>query len=291
MPLLRHTLRAWDYIILKCGDKMTVYADILILVNFIVDYFLLQLSAHFSHKKPRLWRLLTGALAGGIFSLYIFLPETNFLFETFIHILMCALMCLIAFGIADAKDFFRNIAVLFAVNFAYSGAMIAVWYIFRPSGLVINNSVVYFDISPLFLILFSVIGYFGVTFLRQLLAKTFPQNIKCEVAVYCQGKKLCLCGIADTGNSLRDVFGMSQIFITDADVVDALLGAEKQNPARYRVIPCGTIAGEKMLDGYRIDHAEIYYNKRKHTFKNPVLAISHTPLDDCRIIINPETLN
>lgn len=270
---------------------MVVYADILILVNFIVDYFLLGISSHFLHKKPRLWRLLSGAFAGGLFSLYIFLPQTNFLFEITVHILMCGIMCFITFGAYGAKDFFRCAAVLFAVNFAYSGAMIAVWYIFKPYGMVINNSVIYFNISPLFLILFSVIGYFCVLLLRRLLENTFPQNTKCEVTIYLADKKLYLCGIADTGNSLRDVFGISQIFITEETIVDAILGEEKQNPTRFRAIPCGTVTGEKLLDGYRIDKAEINYNKRKFEFKNPVLAVSHAPLDDCQIIVNPEIFN
>ena len=269
---------------------MTVYADILILVNFIVDYFLLRLASRFVHKKPRLWRLLLGAAAGGVFSLYIFLPQTNFLIQSAVQILMCIILCLVTFGLGDIKTFFRNAAVLFVVNFAYSGAMIAVWLIFKPYGMVINNSVVYFDISPLFLIFFSVIGYFVVLLLRKLLKKTFSQNTYCDVAVSCGNHSLKLSGIVDSGNSLTDVFGLSQVFITEQTVIDSLLGEEKQNPARFRKIPCSTVAGERLLDGYRIDGAVILYNNKKYDFKNPVLAVSTTPLIDSKIIVNPENL-
>ncbi|MBQ8794016.1 MAG: sigma-E processing peptidase SpoIIGA, partial [Clostridia bacterium] len=50
--------------------EVVVYADILIIVNFVVDYFLISIAAHFLNKKPRLWRLLLSAGTGGIFSLY-----------------------------------------------------------------------------------------------------------------------------------------------------------------------------------------------------------------------------
>ncbi len=270
---------------------MTVYADILMLVNFVVDYFLISIAARFLNQKPRLWRLLLGSAVGGIFSLYIFLPQSNFLLQSFIQILMCAVLCLISLGFGNIKSFLRSTAVLFAVNFAYSGAMIAVWMLFKPYGMVINNSVVYFDISPLFLILFSVIGYFGVILLRRLLKKTFSHNAYCDVTAYCGKRSLRLEGIADTGNSLKDVFGISQIFITDGDIVDTLLGDEKQNPARFRKIPCGTVVGKRLLDGYRIDSIKIIFEKRKFEFKNPILAVSNTPLSDCQIIVNPENLN
>ncbi len=269
---------------------MIVYADILMLVNFVVDYFLISITSHFLHKKSRLWRLLLAAAVGGVFSLYIFLPQSSFFVQGVVQILMSATLCLVAYGFGSIKSFLRSAAVLFVVNYAYSGAMIALWLIFKPYGMVINNSVIYFDISPLFLILFSVIGYFVVILLRKIFKKTFPDNIYCLVTVFCREKSLKLNGIADTGNSITDVFGKSQIFITEEGVVDSLLGDEKQNNTRFRKIPCATVAGEKLLDGYRIDYAEVMFNSKKYQFKNPILAVSTTRLSDCQIIVNPESL-
>ncbi len=270
---------------------MVVYADILILVNFIVDYFLLAIAASFLHKKPRLWRQLIGGFTGGIFSLYIIFPQSAFIVQTLVQILMCAALVLITFGFGGFKNFCRSTAVLFAVNFGYSGAMIAVWLLLKPHGMVINNSVVYFNISPLFLILFSVIGYFVVLILRKILQKNFSQCSSCEVTVRCKDNSLKLCGIVDTGNALSDAFGISQILITESSVVDAVLGTEKGNQARFRIIPCNTVTGEKLLDGYRIDSADIKFNKQNYSFKNPILAVSATPLDECKIIVNPENLS
>ncbi len=270
---------------------MTIYADILILVNFIVDYFLILLAAKFLHIKTKFLRIVLSAAIGGLFSLYILLPQTSFVFQTLAQILMCAILCLVAFGFKDIKSFVRNSAALFLVNFAYSGAMIAVWILFEPYGMAINNSVVYFNISPIFLIVFSVVGYFAAVIIRKLVKNNFLQNVHCNVFAVCANKSVNLSGIADTGNSLVDVFGVSEIFITDKTVVDMLLGEQKQNPARFRKIPCATIAGQKLLDGYRIDYARVNFENRDYIFKNPILAVSATNLTDCQIIVNPENLN
>ncbi len=270
---------------------MVIYADILILVNFVVDYFLIGISAHFLHKKPPLWRQLLSALVGGLFSLYIFLPQVNFLFQTLVQILMCSALSAVAFGFGGIKCFCRYVAVLFAVNFAYSGAMIAVWLLFKPYGMAINNSVVYFDISPIFLIAFSVLGYFIVLLLQKILQKKFAQSSVCKVTVSCGKNSFMLNGIVDTGNTLSDVFGTSQILITSMSVVDTVMGDQKQNNARFRVIPCTTVAGESLLNGYRIDSADVEFEKKKYRFKSPILAVSQTPLDECNVIVNPENLN
>lgn len=269
---------------------MVVYVDILMLVNFVVDYFLISISARFLNLKPRFWRLILSSAMGGIFSLYIFLPQGTFFFQIMVQILMSACLCFLAFGFINIKSYLRSTAVLFCTNFAYSGAMIALWLIFKPRGMVINNSVVYFNISPLFLILFSVIGYFFVLILRKIFKKPFSNNVYCTVEVTCLEKSIVISGIADTGNSISDVFGMSEIFITDRDVADELLGQEKQNPTRFRKIPCGTVTGQNLLDGYRIDCAKVSFNNKVYEFKNPVLAVAAMPLNDCKIIVNPEKL-
>ena len=272
---------------------MAVYADILFLVNSIVDYFLLLLAGLLLHKKSLLWRQIVASFTGGIFSFYIFLPQQHALFEILINSLMCAVLCLIAFGFNNLKSFSRSLAVLFVVNFAYTGGMIAVWYIFKPYGMVINNSVIYFNISPLFLIIFSVVGYFLVVFFRNFVAKSFPKSAECKIQLFFKDNSINLEGIVDTGNSLKDGFGISEIIIIDASTAKQILHdciTETEKNSRYRAIPCSTVSGVEILDGYRIDSAIISYNKKIYKFKNPVLAISKSPLVDCKAIVNPESL-
>lgn len=270
---------------------MVVYADVLVLVNFVVDYFLILIVCQFSHKKSSLWRMIAASLLGGIFSLYILVPETAFLIQSAVQIVMCMAMCMVAFGFESAKDFLRSALILFCVNFAYTGAMIAVWILFKPYGMVINNSVIYFNISPLFLILFSIVGYVVVSVGRRLLKRNFASNTYCDAKLFCGVECLTVRGIVDTGNSITDVFGISQIFIAGQDMVNALLKSQIDNPERFRKIPCNTITGERLLDGYRIDSAKITYCGREYDFKNPVLAVSKTPLAECQIIISPQALN
>ena len=139
---------------------MTVYADVLFVLNLIIDYFLLRLTAGMLKRDISLWRMLLGATLGAITSLYIFLPQLNPITETVVRIIFCLIISFSAFGFRSKKSFFRATGLFIAVTFGYGGAMTAIWYIFKPDGMIINNSVVYFNISPLFLIVFSVIAYF-----------------------------------------------------------------------------------------------------------------------------------
>lgn len=275
---------------------MIVYADVLIAVNLIVDYFLLLATDKILRFRTKSVRLILSALAGGFSSMYIFLPETSPVAEFSYKTACCIIMSVIAFA-GGIKRTFKASAVLFVITCGYAGAMLAIWHIFKPNGMVINNSVVYFNISPLVLVGASVLSYFVFLIFLRFLKTTAKTAGECSVTVTSPEGTAQLRAILDSGNSLEDVFGKSEIIIADKTAVEALLGTVqlKQNPelqTRYRLIPCSTVSGTDVLEGYRCDSAVIKTENRSVTVEKPILAIAKTPLrDGYNAIVNPEILN
>ena len=102
---------------------MIVYADILIILNLAVDYFLLRAAAFLQHLNPPLWRMLLSSLVGGISSLYIFLPPQGAVLDILFRTAVCAAMTFICFGFGKIKRFLRSFGVFLLVTFGYGGAM------------------------------------------------------------------------------------------------------------------------------------------------------------------------
>lgn len=274
---------------------MVVYADILVLLNLLVDYFILSVSSKFLKEKVGVVRILTAAAVGALSSLYIFLPPFPMWLEVPFRIALCLLLTLICFGFKNIKRFCRCSAVIFAVTAAYGGFMIAIWLLFKPNGMVIHNSVVYFSISPTILILFSVVGFFVSALLRKLLAKTSSTAEKCTVELSAEGRSVFADAIIDTGNSLEDVFGMGDVIIADRKVFYSLFGDEFSDAdliKRYRALPCNTISGSDILDGYRLDFANISCGEKTVKLKKAIMAISRQPLaEGCEAIVNPDSVS
>ena len=275
---------------------MTVYADVLFAVNMIVDYFLLRACAAFLHKKPKTMRLILSAAVGGISSIYIFFPYRLVVTDVLVKVTVCILMALCAFGLGNVKHLLKNSAVLFIITCAYAGVMTALWITFRPKGMYINNSVVYFDISPLVLVIFTVVGYIIFIICNLIFSRSALRSEKCEVKVTVGDKSIDMTAIADTGNSVRDVFGNSEVIIADKKCVAKLFEGFENNrdgryDSRYRALPCNTVSGTDMLDGYRCDSAVIKSKGAAITLEKPILAVSKTAFtDDYSAIINPDIL-
>ncbi len=276
---------------------MVVYADILITVNLIVDFLLLKITLKILKITPKTLRLVLASIVGAIFSLYIFLPKSPVLIEFSVQLLMSCALTLICVGYGTLKRFSRTVLTLFTVTVAYGGAMIAFWQIFKPKGMIINNSVVYFNISPLVLIATTVLGYFlyiGFTKIFEIASKTAK---RCNITLYALGKSVGATAIIDTGNSLTDILSNSEIIVVDLSVSKALFGQLdiKTDPllaTRFRTIPCNTISGSGIMEGYRCDMGEIYLEDKTICLNNPIIAISKTPIkEDYSAILNPKILD
>lgn len=274
---------------------MIVYVDVLITVNLAVNYFLLLGTSRLLRVSVRTWRMLLSALLGAMSSLYIFLPESTAVAELAFKIILCLIMSAVGFGIKSVKVFLKNSLAFFGVTCAYAGIMVAVWRIFRPHNMLVSNSVVYFNISPLALVAFSVAVYSGFVLVNRIFARSAAYAGECEITVdLCDGH-LALNAILDTGNSITDVFGKSEIIIADSVSVEKLIKPIKgtvEADTRFRIVPCATVSGEDMLEGYRCDKALVKKDGKAVFLDKPIIAASKSALNDgYNAIVNPRILD
>lgn len=82
---------------------MTVYADVLVVVNYIVNLLLLLASAKLLGVVICRWRLCAGALVGALGSLVIFLPYVGMWFQILYKILLALAMAAAAFGVRRGR--------------------------------------------------------------------------------------------------------------------------------------------------------------------------------------------
>ena len=272
---------------------MTIYADILVVVNFIVDFFLLLAATRLLRRGPKTVRLILGGLLGGFASCVIFLPPLHIFTDIVIRLAICLSMSLIAFGYESLRFFIRAAGTVLILTCGYGGIMAAIWSLFRPHGMAVVRSVVYFDISPFFLVAATVGFYLLFTGVSYVFHKRSVTAQNCEVTVIAAQNQIKVKGLLDTGNSLEDTLESGEVLIGDRACVAALFG---ENPFdnsdyrhRYRLIPCGTVSGGGMLEAYRCDSARIQTDGRSVTLHKPLLAISKVPIgEESMVLINPE---
>ena len=87
--------------------KTVVYADVLVVINIIVNYFLLRASAAVISFDFKAWRFLVSSALGGAFSLIIFVDGLPAAALAAVKFLFLLLMVLAAFGYGSFKRDFE----------------------------------------------------------------------------------------------------------------------------------------------------------------------------------------
>ena len=275
---------------------MIVYVDVLILLNFLVDYFLLLFVAKLLNINFKIKRLILGALTGGISSLCIFFNIGYKILEILINLSVSVIICLVAFGFKNVKLFLKRTLLLYLVTLLYAAIMFLVHRFINHDALVINNSFVYLNISPLFLIVATVVIYICLALLKKIFRTDAKFSKRVKLSLCIENNKAELSAIIDSGNSIVDVFSKSEIIIVDKNTAGKLFKTKDFKndiflQKRYRIIPCSTVGGNGCLEGYRIDKACVTFENKEVLLEKPILAISKTEFcDDYQAILNPKIL-
>ncbi|MEG1427808.1 MAG: sigma-E processing peptidase SpoIIGA [Oscillospiraceae bacterium] len=228
---------------------MVIYGDILFLVNLYVDYFLLLAVRRFLHLPAKRLQLLLGAVLGAAFSLFSLL-EIPELLTYLISALFALLISLVAFSPPNKKALLKATACFFAFNFAFGGIVLLLAQMTGEAA-VIRGSI-YFDLSPVFLFLFTVLSYFVSLLLEKLRGRREPDKIFCKILVEHRGEKAELLGKIDTGNTLKEPFSDLPVLVAEKKIFAEILRVLQ--PVDFRVVPFASVGGKGLLEAFRPEH-------------------------------------
>jgi stage II sporulation protein GA (sporulation sigma-E factor processing peptidase) len=268
--------------------KQTIYVDVLVAVNFFINYFLLLATSRFLAIPVRRGRLAAASALGAFFSLFILLPDVPAFLSLAVKLLMSVCIVLLAFRFHGIRSLVRETAAFYVMNFAFAGLMLALWYFLAPQGLVIRNSIVYFNISPVLLILLAAVCYLIIRLVNRITGRQMPKELFCRIVVSRAGVSCSCTARVDTGNSLREPFSNEPVAVVRKAAVERIIPPE--NSLNLRLVPFHTVSGSGVLQAFRPDQMTIYSGKRVISVPRVYIAVSKIGFDGCDALLNPDLL-
>ncbi len=252
--------------------QTVIYLDVLLLLNLFVNYFLFLATAFLLHLSFRRLRLLIGSAVGSLFSLLILFDSLPYWVTVLIKLPLAALLVLISFGFRQKGIYCKSVLAFFGVNFLFGGVMLVIWLLFSPTGMVLNNGMVYFQISALTLVLGTLAAYLVIRVVTFLLDRRVRKQIRRQVLICVDGKEAILSGLIDTGNKLTDQTTGLPVVVCEFSAISHLIPPDLQEcfrtgglsfsqrleyhswSARIRLVPYHTIGKDGVLTAFRPDH-------------------------------------
>lgn len=231
-----------------------IYVDVLIALNWLIDFLLLSAVARLSRAVVRRWRLVLGALFGGICACLLLLPAFPAPIRVIVDVITAALMVLIAFPFGSWWSFGKRAVLLFAVSAVFSGvvSLLAQW--FPGESIVSHNGKWYMDISPVMLTIFALISYGVVRLCEHLTRRRIPPGGEYRVTVLDGGGEMVCRALYDTGLHLKEPFSGAAVILMERSLIDRWAAEDVKRALtdngahpRIRRIPYRTVGGEGLI--------------------------------------------
>lgn len=288
-----------------------IYLDVLLAVNMIVNFLLMWITSTLSASRTSTLRLIFASIIGSMLSLIILLPSQNILILGAIRFVGASLMVIIGFGKSTIKTFIRQVLYLFGTSFIFAGLMFAIWIFITPSNMTVSNSVVYFNISALTLIISSTIIYAIIRISLFFMKRKVPTNNEYEIIIEYNSNFATTYGILDTGNSLYDMFSGLPVLITEYKVIEGLFSKHQSEifktsntddflkhldspfKHRFRLIPYNAVGINSVLPAFLPDKVTLTSGNKSIKTKDTYIAVTRDKLSDGQFsaLINPDIVN
>lgn len=259
------------------GDKMKIYLDLIMILNFFIDFTLLLTVSLVLKRNISITRIMIGAFFGGISILFLFFNINN-LFLFILKFLIAIIMSLITFKYKNLKYTLINLLYLYIVSIILGGFLylLNIEFSYKKVGIIfINNGL---SINFIFLIIISPLILY--IYIKQSNLLKYNYSNYYNIKIINENKTYKYTAYMDSGNVLVDSLTKKSVILIDKRKL-------LFNIKEFRLIPYMGVNGVNMIKVVKID--KLLFNDKE--YNNVLLGIiDDISLDGIDVILNRKLL-
>lgn len=193
---------------------MTIYVDLVFLINFIMDFYILSGVKFLLKLDTKFIRIIIGSLIGSLSIILLFFSLSTLILNV-LKIIISLLMTFIAFG---KYKFFNRVFYLYIISIFLGGSIYLIndSLGYEVSGLLfINNG---YNINFIILLIISPLIIF--LYVKEFLKLKKKLNTTYNITLKLKNKEIKLEGFLDTGNKLVDPYFNKPIILINKKYID-----------------------------------------------------------------------
>ena len=233
---------------------MKIYIDVLIITNICLTLIFIECTAKLTHSRLNKKRVILSAVISGCSSVLAVFSGENRVESVLLFVIKTVLLLLtvfIAFNTSGFSEYIKYLFIYILTNMLFTGLCMILWQLGAKRIIMINAFTVYLDISLLKLMLAATITYIVLFIFEYLQRKNFSPQGLYHILLKIENLEYYLPAVADTGNTLTDVFTGKAVVIIASDKLYYHFELDREEIALtsgFHCIPFSTINGEGMIN-------------------------------------------
>jgi stage II sporulation protein GA (sporulation sigma-E factor processing peptidase) len=296
---------------------MIIYADMVFIINILMNSLILLITAWVIGLRYKVWRIILAAIIGSCYVLISMLPHMAISHMAICKILMSLLLVLVAFGVQTRRAILLQLGTFYLVAFILGGAVAGWVFFLQDNSLLHTFSLESNSLSSSGLLWGSCVGtFFIVVVIRRIVIRNNLCPNLYQIKIEYEGRSVGITALLDTGNGLYTTISRKPVVLVSQDAVESILSEDvlsflrANTPemwlpnldqctdlnwlSRTQIIPYHAIGRQSMLLAFRSDHLIIAMNNNSIDVKDVVIAIySRTLSGDgtYAALLHPQIIN
>mgnify|MGYP001851320669 CR=1 FL=1 len=296
---------------------MTIYLDVVIVENLIMDAIIIYATAIVLKVKIRHLRIIISSLIGAIYSVLSYISDLEIYNNLFLKIFLSIVMVYIAFSPQNIKTLMKQILIFYLTSFLFGGVAFALIYVIKPQEILMKNGL-FLGMYPLKTVFLGAIVATAIliTAFKVVKSNITKKDMMCNVSIELNNKTVNIKTMIDTGNMLKEpISGLPVIVVENTalyelipkeilDNLDDILGGDFQKIpdnikstyiAKLKWIPYSSLGKQNgMLVGIKADKVIVEKDDQIIEHNNVIIGIynkSLTKRGEYRGLIGVELLS
>lgn len=275
---------------------MTIYMDIIIVENLIMNYIILYATGLIAKSKISYLRIFFASLIGAMYVVSQYLLKLNVYSNGLIKILLSIIIVFVAFNPQSVKNMCKQLILFYLTTFTFGGVATYLIYVLKPQNIIIRNGMYVgtYVLKVVFIgaILGTIILIISFKFAKNKITK---KDMICKVKIKLNGKETILNTMVDTGNMLKEPITGNPVVVVEKMVlydlmpkeilnnIESILGGDfekipedikKEYIPRLKIIPFSSLGKQNgMLIGIKPEKLEVINEQSEEERNSAIIGI------------------
>lgn len=279
---------------------MTIYIDIIILENLIMNYIILYATGLISKNRIYYFRILCASLIGAIYSVAQYVSDLQIYSNLIMKVSLSIIIVFVAFNPQGVKKLCKQLLLFYLTTFTFGGVATYLIYMLKPENVIIRNGMFVGTYVLKVIFIGAIVGTIILIISFKLAKnKITKKDMICQVKIVLNKKEKILNAIVDTGNMLKEPITGNPVMVVERTSLYDLMPKEILNNTedilggdfekipeeikgeyihRLKIIPFSSLGKQNgMLVGIKPEEVEVI-NEQSEIKKNVIIGIYNKSL-------------
>ncbi len=195
---------------------MTIYVDVVLIENLLMNYIILFATGVILKIKINHIRLVLASLVGAIYTIIAYISNLRIYSNFFLKLILSVVIIYIAFNPKSVKKLCKFTLIFYLTSFVFGGAAFALIYIVKPQEILRNNGLVLNSNSLKVIFISAIVAFMIITIgFKVVKNKISAKDMYCDIKIKLNHKEIETKAMIDTGNFLKEPITNTPVIVVE----------------------------------------------------------------------------